>query len=61
MPRKPFIDRPKRVEVQVPESILSKIQLELFSEIEGRVPHGKMSELVSALMKEWLQSRGVTI
>lgn len=62
MPRPAKIDRPRRVEAQVPESILARVDLELFSDLEGRVPHGKRSELITMLLKQWLVSeRGVQI
>lgn len=59
MPRPRKIDRPVRVEVKLPESLHAKLQLELFSELEGCVPLGRMSELFTDLATEWLQKRGV--
>lgn len=61
MPRPFKVDRPKRLEVQLPESIYSKLQTELYSEIEGRVPHGAATELVTGLVSNWLKSRGVVV
>lgn len=59
MPRPKKTDRPIRVEAKVPESVISCVNLELFSEVEGKVPHGKISELVTQLLRDWLSSRGV--
>lgn len=59
MPRPKKTDRPCRLEAKVPESVLSRVNLELYSEIEGKIPHGKMSELITSLLREWLESRGV--
>lgn len=61
MPRPRKTDRPKRLEVQLPESVYSKLHLELYSDLEGRVPHGSTSELFTALAAEWLKSRGVVL
>lgn len=61
MPRPLKIDRPKRVEVQIPESIFAKTQVELYSELEGKVPFGAVSGLVTELLREWLKSRGVAV
>lgn len=60
MPRPKLIDRPSRLEVTIPESISAKVRIELFSGLEGRVPHGAWSRLITGLLTEWLQSqRGV--
>lgn len=60
MPRVKKVDRPIRVEVQIPTSIMSKVILELHSDLEGKVPLGKMSELVSRLFIKWLKDeRGI--
>lgn len=61
MPRPKKLDRPHRLEVQIPESVYSKIQAELYSEVEGRVPHGAASELLTALLMTWLKSRGIVV
>ena len=55
------IDRPKRVEVQLPESIKIKVDIELYSEIEGKVPFGSFSGLVTELLREWLKGRGIVV
>lgn len=61
MPRPRKIDRPHRLQVNIPESIASKVQLELYSEIEGRVPVGATSDLVTGLLIDWLKRRGVFV
>jgi len=61
MPRIKKIDRPKRVEVQLPESVKLKVDMELYSELEGKVPFGKFSELVTELLGDWLRARGVAL
>jgi hypothetical protein len=42
-------------------SIYTPLKLELFSEIEGRVPLGAVSDLATSLFSQWLQERGVNI
>ena len=59
MPRPKLIDRPKQFNVQLPESLYAKLRIELHSELEGRVPHGALSELVQTLIRGWLIDRGV--
>lgn len=44
MPRKPEVDRPTRLELKLPESLRTRLDLYLFSELEGRVPKGKYQE-----------------
>lgn len=61
MPRPKKLDRPRRLEVQIPDSIYSKLQDELFSEVEGRVPHGAASTLCTSLITNWLKSRGAIL
>lgn len=60
--RKAQIDRPSRVEIWLPESLHLRLKLELFSELEGKVPHGRMSELGVELFTKWLkEERGVAL
>ena len=58
MPRPKKTDRPRRFEVCLPESVYARLQLELFSELEGKVPFGAMSVLTTRLIDQWLNSRG---
>lgn len=58
MPRPRLTDRPKQFNVQLPESLYAKLRVELYSELEGRVPHGALSELVQSLVRNWLIERG---
>jgi hypothetical protein len=61
MPRPKHIDRPQRIEVNLPQSILSKVHTELYSDVEGRVPYGAASALFTELATKWLESRGVQV
>ena len=61
MPMPLKVDRPLRLEVRIPTSVHTKVLSELHSEIEGRVPHGELSKLVTYLMSEWLKARGISL
>ena len=50
-----------RLEVLIPSSIYAKLRMELYSELEGRIPHGDLSNLVSALVADWLRARGIQV
>ncbi len=45
----------KPLTVHLPVDTLSKLQLHLFSEIEGRVPHGAYAKLLVGLVDAYLQ------
>lgn len=62
MPRIRHIDRPYKLHLTIPTSVMTKVQLELHSEVECRVPYGAMGQLVTRLLSEWLESeRGVRL
>jgi hypothetical protein len=55
--RPAHVDKPVRVHNAIPESIYNRTQIILYSELEGRVPYGAMSTLVSSLLRDWLETR----
>ena len=61
MPRPKKLDRPVSVRASIPESLFAKVQIELYSELEGGVPYGAMSNLMTKLISDWLVSRGVIL
>lgn len=61
MPRPKKVDRPRAVELQLPDSLWMKVRAELYSEIEGKIPFGAVSALGVQLFTEWLKSRGVNV
>lgn len=62
MPQPKKVDRPVRIEVQIPTSVLSLVHLELHSDLEGRIPWGKRSELMTQLLTKWLrEERGLIL
>ena len=46
----------KPLTVHLPVDVLTKLQLHLFSDVDGRVPHGAYSILFSALAKAHLEA-----
>ena len=54
MPRPRKTDRPTRLVIYIPESIAAELNLLLFSEAEGKVPHGAMSEFFTRLAEQAL-------
>lgn len=61
MGRRKKIDRPRRLEVNIADSIYTKVRAELYSEVEGKVPFAAMSQLVEELFTDWLRSRGIIV
>lgn len=57
MPRRPNLDRPTRLELKLPESVRARLDLLLFSELEGRVPLGAYQEFFLARLREHFDSR----
>lgn len=58
MGRNKLIDRPRKFEIKLPDSIFTKVHQELYSEIEGKVPYGAISALGTQLFTAWLRERG---
>lgn len=56
MPRPSLIDRPVEKTLSLPTSLVARIDLELFSEVEGRVPHGAWKTLIVQLLEKHLSS-----
>lgn len=61
MTRSKKVDRPRPLEIQLPESIHSKVKAALWSEVEGKVPFGALSALGTQLFSDWLKSRGIPV
>lgn len=49
------IDTPTRLVVYIPASVHTRLDLLLWSELEGRVPHGARSAFVEKLVREALE------
>lgn len=50
----PRVIRPKEKSISLPEDVVARIDLELYSELEQKVPHGAWSRLVEKLLREHL-------
>ena len=61
MAQRKLIDRPVRVNINISDSIRSQVELELFSELEGRVPYGAWTRLLNEVLAKWLAERGVEL
>lgn len=51
MSRRPNTIRPVRCQICLPEDIAARIALELFSEVEGKIPYGKWSDYFVGLAR----------
>lgn len=54
MPRPRKIDRPVEKRVMLPQSLVARVELELYSELEGKVPFGAWQRLLVELITERL-------
>jgi hypothetical protein len=57
-PRK--VDRPIEKSVNIPQSLATQVDLLLYSELEGRVPHGAWSRYIERLIRENLTGKPAT-
>jgi hypothetical protein len=54
-------DPPTLVRAYLPKSVYEKVEHQLYSELEGRVPYGAMTNLFRDLAVAWLRERGVEV
>lgn len=52
MPRPKKVDRPVELAISLPSSLATRMELELYSELEGRVPHGARSRFLAGLIEQ---------
>lgn len=55
MPRPKKVIRSVQKSTMLPEDVLAKVELRLYSPLEGRVPQGAWQGLVVGLLREWLE------
>lgn len=55
MPRPKRPIRPVKAHISIPEDHWAELQLELYSPLEGRVPHGKISEWFVEVSRQALE------
>lgn len=58
MPRPLKTDRPIEKNISLPSSLVSRVELELWSDLEGRVPFGAWQKYISKLIADDLTRRG---
>ena len=59
--RKPNIERPVPLLLKLPESRRAKVDLYLFSELEGRVPKGKYLQFFVERIDEFFDSKALDL
>jgi len=57
MPRQRKVIRPRRLNLHLPEDKLARLDILLFSEVEGRIPQGAYQEFFEARLDEWFQKQ----
>lgn len=57
MPRTKKVIRYVKKGIQLPEDLLIEVDLELFSDVEGKVPFAAWQKLVEPLLRQWLAER----
>lgn len=61
MPRRPELDRPTLLNLSLPESVRAKLDLLLFSELEGRVPKGAYQDFFIARIQEFFGWKKISL
>ena len=59
MPRRPNITRGIRLELQIPEDLRVKLDLHLWSALEGRVPHSAYTKLIVQLLNDYFDKLAI--
>lgn len=57
MARRPNILRPITLNTTLPEDLRAKLDLHLFSEVEGRVPKGAYQRLITELLNQYFNRK----
>lgn len=47
--------------ISIPEDLCAKMELELFSEVEGRIPHGAQKEFFEKLLRKHFEQKEVDV
>lgn len=56
---KPHADRPVEWRVNLPSSLAAEIELMLYDARFGKIKYGARSDLIQALLREWLDKQKV--
>lgn len=54
MPKPKNVIPPVEKTLSLPGNVVAEVELRLFSELEGRVPHGAWARLITGLLQDWL-------
>lgn len=57
MSRPRLARRTARKMITIPEDVIARVDLYLYSPLEGRVPYGAWPELMTRLLTQWLAER----
>lgn len=57
MPRPAKAIKPAEKNISLPSDLVARVDLVLYSDLEGKVPFGAWSKLVEALLARWLTER----
>jgi hypothetical protein len=55
MARPARVIRPIEKKLSLPGDLVTQVELELYSQLESRVPHGAWSKLVEELLRKWVK------
>lgn len=55
MPRRPDLIPSRSIHVRIPEDLLARMDLFLFSNVEGKVPYGEHSRFIAARLREYFE------
>lgn len=58
MPRPKSVNPTVAKEIYLDQRLVAKVDLALFSELEGRVPQGAWQRLLTQLLQQWLKETG---
>lgn len=61
MPRKPDVDPPVALEVSLPTTVRARLDLHLFSDLEGRVPVGAYKRFFMERISEFFGTRALDL
>lgn len=61
MPKPKKTIRPVAKNIHLAETLVIKVELQLFDELEGRVPHGAWQAYVSCLIEKDLEAGGQSL
>lgn len=53
--------RPVEKSLSLPQDIADRIELMLWSDLEGKVPHGAFSKFIEQAVREWFVKRTVEV